>query len=156
MKTKRLYLSIFVLILLIVSMLSLCSCVYGLGGKEVDEPGEEVEVGVVKLTIGDKVFLKSAEYATLHDLLTYMVSIGDISEYKYDEYDGMYYANKIDTLQDTSTKGIMIYHNIEDDNLYSANLMKRVDGVTFRLANVGTNYLPTNAPCEYIILLENY
>ena len=137
-------------------MLLLCSCTNGPGGKEVEEPGEEVEIGVVKLTIGDKVFLKTAEFETLHQLLLNMVSQGDISGYQYDEYDGMYYANRIDALQDTATQGIMIYHNIEDDNLYSSNLMKKVDGVTFRLANVGTNYLPANAPCEYIILLENY
>ena len=156
MRTKHLYLTLSVLILLLSSMLLLCSCSYGSAGKEVDEPGEEVDVGVVKLTIGDKIFIKSAEYETLHELLIHMAEVGDISEYEYDQFDGMFYAKRIDTLQDTDTQGIMIYHNIEDDNLYSSNLMKRVGGVTFRRANVGTNYLPTNAPCEYIILLENY
>ena len=153
---RRVYLTIFTMILLIGSMILMSSCSWGLGGKEVEEPGDEEPVGVVKITIGDKVFQKSTEFATLHELLTNMVAVGDIADYKYEEYNGMYYPYIIDTLQDTDTVGIMIYHNIEDDNLYSSNLMKRVNGVTFRVANVGTNYLPTNAPCEYIILLENY
>ena len=84
-------------------MLLMSSCSWGLGGKEVEEPGDEEPVGVVKITIGDKVFQKSTEFATLHELLTNMVAVGDIADYKYEVYNEMNYPYIIDTLQDTAT-----------------------------------------------------
>ena len=145
--------SVLVIIIIGVLLLALVGCdVY------FEEDDEGTTISKIKLVIGNNIYYEDAVYNTLHDLLIAMSVKGTIDGYEYEEINGQYYASKIDTLEDDidSNLVIMIYHNIEDTNLYQSNMMKRdsEDNETLRLSNVGTNRIPANGACKFIIVVE--
>ena len=151
MRAKRILLLI---LTFAICLTLLCSCTVVQGEGEGDSEGDEETVGVVTLVIDDKVIEKPAQYESLHALLLALKASGEISRYEYGYTGDKVYPIAIDKYKDYVDGNLLVYHNIEDNTLYTTNNMKKIGNVTFRCSIVGMNELPALNGVEYLIVCE--
>ena len=132
----------------------LCSCTVIQGDGEGETDGDDDTVGTVTVVIDDKIITKPAQYDSLHALLLDLKASGEISRYEYGYMGDKVYPIAIDKYEDYVDGNLLVYHNIEDNTLYTTNNMMKKGSVTFRCSIVGMNELPIVADVEYLIVCE--
>ncbi len=151
MKTKRV---LFLILTLAICLAILCSCTVVEGEGEGNSEGENEAVGTVTVVIDEKIITKPAQYDSLHSLLLDLKASGEISRYEYNLIGDIVEPVAIDKYKDKEDGNLLIYHNIEDNTLYTTNHMMKKGDVTFRCSIVDLKKLPVVADVEYIIVCE--
>lgn len=139
---------------LVICLTILCSCTIIQGEGEGSSENDEEKIGTVTLVIDDRIITKPAQYESLHALLLELKASGEISRYEYGYTGDKVYPISIDKYKDIEDGNLLVYHNIEDNTLYTTNNMKKIGSVTFRCSIVGMNELPVMSDVEYLIVCE--